>query len=100
MKAAAETTEQRSRILFTSALRGKILRTIKAKGEWKGERRGVRMQFRRANQGELFGSSLRAYEPGMLDDSATVEWKAYARGTWTSGRAGTVWDACKAIERL
>ncbi len=89
-------SEGRRRNLITSALRGKILRALVATGEWNGQRKGVRMKFRRAVQGQLFDRPA----AGLFDKSASVEWRAFAGGKWHQGKAGTVWDACQAIELL
>jgi hypothetical protein len=86
----------RRRVLITSALRGKILRALQTAGKWEGQRKGVKMKFSRAVQAELFA----AEDLSFFDRSATVAWRAFAHGKWHQGNAGTVWDACHAIERL
>lgn len=74
------------RNLFTPALKGKIVRELKSAGVWTGTRKGIGLQFSR--------------QAGLFEAERPIEWRARIGGRWNQGNAGTVFDACQAIESL
>jgi hypothetical protein len=72
--------------LVTGTTRGIIVRALKQVNTWTGRRHGIKMVFRMSSQPNLRGER--------------IEWRARIGRVWSSGVAGTVWDAIKEIEQL
>jgi len=73
------------RQLLKSTARTKITLLTLRTGKWIGRRHGTRMEFRLMPAADLFGNR--------------IDWRAYIRGAWITGAAGTVQQAIEAIER-